>query len=80
MPITAQVLMEIRRRHGPDITVIMISSNDQEQMVESCIREGADSYIIKPLRMSGRRPSLPHSHPDSQPLAAAFRPNLSPPP
>ena len=48
--------MEIRRRHGPDMTVIMISSNDQEQMVESCIREGADSYIIKPLRMSGAPP------------------------
>mmetsp|Transcript_61066 Transcript_61066/g.167493 ORF Transcript_61066/g.167493 Transcript_61066/m.167493 type:complete len:854 (+) Transcript_61066:30-2591(+) len=47
-----EVLMQIRRRHGHDMAVIMISSNDQHQMVESCIREGADSYIIKPLRMS----------------------------
>ena len=28
----------------------MISSNEQREMVEACIRAGADSYLVKPLR------------------------------
>ena len=47
-----EVLEQIRRRYGNEIAVIMISSNDQQQMVEDCIRHGADSYLIKPLRKS----------------------------
>ena len=46
------MLEQIRRRYGNEIAVIMISSNDQQQMVEDCIRHGADSYLIKPLRKS----------------------------
>lgn len=44
------VLERIREEHGDRLTVIMISTNDQQEMVESCIRKGADSYLFKPLR------------------------------
>ena len=47
-----EVLTQIRKRFGDEIAVIMISSNDQHDMVEACIRAGADSYLFKPLRMS----------------------------
>jgi len=47
-----EVLTQIRKRYGDEIAVIMISSNDQHDMVEACIRAGADSYLFKPLRMS----------------------------
>ena len=30
----------------------MISSNEQQKMVEACIRAGADSYLFKPLRIA----------------------------
>ena len=33
-------------------SVIMISSNEQQKMVEACIRAGADSYLFKPLRIA----------------------------
>tara|TARA_B110001452_G_scaffold263485_1_gene264987 strand:- start:12 stop:3008 length:2997 start_codon:yes stop_codon:yes gene_type:complete len=44
------VLERIREEHGDRLTVIMISTNDQQEMVEGCIRKGADSYLFKPLR------------------------------
>ena len=44
------VLEQIRKRYGDEIAVIMISSNEQREMVEACIRAGADSYLFKPLR------------------------------
>ena len=34
------------------VAVIMISSNEQHEMVEACIRAGADSYLFKPLRIT----------------------------
>ena len=37
-------------RHGDGITVIMMSSNEQHEMVQNCILRGADSYLFKPLR------------------------------
>ena len=45
-------LVEIRKRYGDEVSVIMLSANEQHQMVEACIRAGADSYLFKPLRMS----------------------------
>ena len=47
-----EVLMQIRKRYGDEIAVIMISSNEQHEMVEACIRAGADSYLFKPLRIA----------------------------
>ena len=47
-----EVLVEIRKRYGDELAVIMISSNEQQQMVEACIRAGADSYLFKPLRIA----------------------------
>ena len=44
--------MQIRKRYGDEIAVIMISSNEQHEMVEACIRAGADSYLFKPLRIA----------------------------
>ena len=40
---------EIRRRYGDDSAVIMIASNEQHEMVEGCIRVGADSSLFKPF-------------------------------
>merc|ERR1712185_834115 len=47
-----EVLVAIRRRYGEELAVIMISSNEQQQMVEACILAGADSYLFKPLRLA----------------------------
>lgn len=47
-----EVLREVRRKYGDEIAVIMISSNEQQKMVEACIRAGADSYLFKPLRIA----------------------------
>ena len=40
-------LVEIRKRYGDAMAVIMISSNEQHEIVEGCIRAGADSYLFK---------------------------------
>ena len=47
-----EVLREVRARYGDEITVIMLSANEQQTMVEACIRAGADSYLFKPLRVA----------------------------
>ena len=43
------VLLRLRERYGANISVVMVSSNDQTEIVESCILEGADSYMLKPV-------------------------------
>ena len=43
------VLLTLRERFGSNISIVMVSSNDQIDVVEQCILEGADSYMLKPL-------------------------------
>jgi CheY-like chemotaxis protein len=43
------VLLWVRKQFKPsEITVVMISSNDNEEMVERCLLHGAESYLLKP--------------------------------
>ena len=44
------VLKEFRRALGHATPIVMMSSNDQVSLIEQCVVEGADSYMIKPPR------------------------------
>ena len=44
-----EVLTHIRQKYKPnEITVIMISSNNNDSTIDQCILHGADSYMLKP--------------------------------
>ena len=48
-PNGVDVLLCLRRLYGTSTSVVMISSNDHTDIVERCILEGADSFMLKPL-------------------------------
>lgn len=43
------VLKSIRRRHGGDVAVIMLTARGRESDVAKCFRAGADAYLTKPF-------------------------------
>lgn len=43
------ILLHIRTLFEFGISIIMVSSNDQAHIIEQCILEGADSFLLKPL-------------------------------
>jgi CheY-like chemotaxis protein len=45
------ILLRLRRRYNAGISIIMVSSNDQSHIVEQCILEGADSFLLKALSL-----------------------------
>eukprot|EP00316_Scyphosphaera_apsteinii_P008012 CAMPEP_0119346466 /NCGR_PEP_ID=MMETSP1333-20130426/108017_1 /TAXON_ID=418940 /ORGANISM="Scyphosphaera apsteinii, Strain RCC1455" /LENGTH=817 /DNA_ID=CAMNT_0007358967 /DNA_START=57 /DNA_END=2510 /DNA_ORIENTATION=- len=45
-----EVMIHLRRAYGLGVSIIMVSSNEETTLVEKCILEGADSYMLKPVR------------------------------
>mgnify|MGYP003684179437 CR=1 FL=1 len=46
-----QLLRHLRQKLRSEVCVIMISSQDSRHLVEGCIMSGADSYLVKPVRL-----------------------------
>lgn len=44
------ILLRLRRCFDANISVIMVSASDRTHIVEQCIQEGADSFLLKPMR------------------------------
>jgi CheY-like chemotaxis protein len=44
------VLKEFRRALGHATPIVMMSSSEEVSLIEQCVVEGADSYMIKPPR------------------------------
>ena len=49
-----EVLREIRRQDS-DVTVIIISSEADENVIKESLREGANDYLLKPFRADAQR-------------------------
>ena len=47
-----ELLRRLHELQGPDdqVCVVMVSSHSQREMVEECLRSGAESYLVKPVR------------------------------
>ena len=50
------VLREVRQLEAFRGTAfVMLSANDEKSMMERCILEGADAYVVKPLKVEELR-------------------------
>jgi len=46
-----ELLWHMRHVLGSDICIVMVSSQSSRHLVEECIMSGADSYLVKPVRL-----------------------------
>ena len=46
-----EVLPRLRELVGPSVSIIMLSAYVQMELVQTCVRRGADAYLTKPLNL-----------------------------
>lgn len=46
-----QLLRQIRSDFEAHIAVVMVSANESTSLVEQCVAQGADAYMLKPMRV-----------------------------
>jgi len=56
-----ELLRRLHELQGPDdqVCVVMVSSPSQREMVEECLRSGAESYLVKPVRTDDLEARIP---------------------
>jgi DNA-binding response OmpR family regulator len=56
-----EILTELRGREGfQTLPIIMYSSTNQEETIQTCYREGANAYVVKPTNYDEMVASIDH--------------------